>query len=68
MCFLPSGEELTLLTDSTNPAIAAKELLALGIQNVVHKMGSGGVRIYDASGDRFVPAYSVTEIDPNRRG
>ena len=66
--FLPSGEELTLLTDSTNPAIAAKELLALGIQNVVHKMGSGGVRIYDASGDRFVPAYSVTEIDPTGAG
>ena len=31
-------------------------------------MGSGGVRIYDASGDRFVPAYSVTEIDPTGAG
>ena len=66
--FLPSGEELTLLTDAGDPAIAAKELLALGLQYVVHKMGSGGVRIYDTSGTRFFPAYSVTEIDPTGAG
>lgn len=66
--FLPSGEELTLLTQANDIATAVEELLALGIKCVVHKLGSEGVRYYDADGSRFVPAIAVKEIDPTGAG
>ena len=66
--FLPSGEEITLLTHANDAATAAKELLTLGLRYIVHKMGSDGVRIYDAAGAGFFPAFSVKEIDPTGAG
>ncbi len=66
--FLPSGEELTLLTQANDPDTAVAELLALGIECIVHKLGSEGVRHHNADGSQFVPAFAVKEIDPTGAG
>ena len=39
-----------------------------GITAIVHKHGSTGVTYHDAAGSRFVPAFSVTEVDPTGAG
>lgn len=66
--FLPSGEELFLLTQATDEADAVTELLGLGISAIVHKLGSEGVRYHDRSGEMFCPAFSVEEVDPTGAG
>lgn len=66
--FLPSGEELFLLTSATEARSAVAELLGRGISAVVHKLGSEGVRFHDASGEVFIPAFSVEEVDPTGAG
>jgi len=66
--FLPSGEELTLLTEADDDADAIAELLALGIHTVVHKQGAAGASCHDASGRVFVAPFPVDEIDPTGAG
>ena len=66
--FLPSGEELTLLTRTKDETAAVAELLESGIQAIVHKQGARGVTYFDASGSRFVPAFTVEEVDPTGAG
>jgi hypothetical protein len=66
--FLPSGEELFLLTSARDEPGAVAELLGRGISAVVHKLGSRGVRYHDAAGTRFVPAFGVEEVDPTGAG
>ncbi len=66
--FLPSGPEVTLLTRATDEAVAIAELLGHGITAIVHKQGSKGVTFHDAAGQRFVPAFTVQEIDPTGAG
>lgn len=66
--FLPSGEELLLLTEAKVETGAVQELLGLGISAIVHKLGSEGVRYHDASGALFIAAYSVDEVDPTGAG
>ena len=70
MCdlYLPSGAEVTLLTDAQDEAGAVAEVLGLGVQAVVHKLGAAGVRCSDHSGSRFQPAFAVTEVDPTGAG
>lgn len=66
--FLPSGDEITLLTKAWDEAGAVAELLARGIRAIVHKQGSTGVAYHDAAGRRFVPAFDVQEVDPTGAG
>jgi tagatose kinase len=66
--FLPSGPELTLLTQAKDEAGAIAELLALGIQSIVHKLGDVGVRYHDKDGAKFVTAFQVEELDPTGAG
>lgn len=66
--FLPSGEEITLLTEATDEDEAIKELLSHGIQAIIHKQGAKGVSYYDADGRRFVSAFKVQEVDPTGAG
>jgi len=66
--FLPSGPELTLLTEANNEAHAIAELLRRGVQCIVHKNGSVGARYYDAQGTTSVEAFRVDEIDPTGAG
>lgn len=66
--FLPSGSELTLLTRTTTPEAAIKEILSLGVQAIVHKNGASGARYIDSEMDISAPAFSVQEIDPTGAG
>lgn len=66
--YLPSGDELTLLTRATDPEAAIAELLAGGIQALVHKRGAAGARYHDASGRIDQPALPTLEIDPTGAG
>ena len=66
--FLPSGEELTLLTEAKDDAGAIAELLRGGVTALVHKNGADGARFHDARGSRFVPAFPVEEVDPTGAG
>ncbi|MGI9507504.1 MAG: sugar kinase, partial [Geminicoccaceae bacterium] len=66
--FLPSDEELTLLTKADEDEDAIRELLALGINAVVHENGAKGAQYYDADRRFFRPAFSVDEVDPTGAG
>lgn len=66
--FLPSGEEICLLTESKEEAEAVAELLARGIKAIVHKQGAKGVAHFDLAGQRFVPSFTVNEVDPTGAG
>lgn len=66
--FLPSGDELTLLTEARETEAAVAELLALGVRAVVHKRGAEGVHYYDAAESFFIPAFDVEEVDPTGAG
>lgn len=66
--FLPSGDELTLLTSAKDDAGAVAELLSRGIRAIVHKRGSTGVDYYDQAGRHFEPAFKVQEVDPTGAG
>lgn len=66
--FLPSGDELFLLSDATDEARAAGELLQSGIHTVVVKKGAGGAVCFDASGVHRAPAFAVEEVDPTGAG
>jgi sugar/nucleoside kinase (ribokinase family) len=66
--FLPSGDEIALLTSAKDAAGAAAELLSHGIKAIVHKQGATGVNYIDASGAQFVPSFKVQEVDPTGAG
>ena len=66
--FLPSGAEITLLTQATDESAAVAELLSLGVTAIAHKQGAAGVAYHDAQGSRFVPAFPVQEVDPTGAG
>lgn len=66
--FLPSGEELSLLTQAQDDVGAIAELLDLGVQAIVHKNGSEGATYHDADGSFSVAAFQVEEVDPTGAG
>lgn len=66
--FFPSGEELSLLTKAKDEAGAVSELLERGLTAIVHKLGARGVSYFDAAGSRFVPSFTVQEVDPTGAG
>ncbi|MBX2886354.1 MAG: sugar kinase [Granulosicoccus sp.] len=66
--FLPSGDEVSLFTKSTDVASAIKELLANGVRAVVHKCGTDGATYYDQHCNHFSHAFSVQEVDPTGAG
>ena len=66
--YLPSGDELTLLTDKQDSNGAIRELLDAGITAIVHKSGAHGARYHDSNGMRQVAAFAVDEIDPTGAG
>ena len=68
--FLPSGEELWLLT-GTKPGDAGAATAALlhrGVGLVVHKQGSAGASAQDKHGTITCPAVPVIEVDPTGAG
>ena len=66
--FLPSGDELFLLSDAIDADGAARDLLDRGIRTIVVKRGAEGATSYDASGKCSVPAFPVEEVDPTGAG
>lgn len=66
--FLPSGAELTLLTERSDAAGAVAELLSRGVQAIVVKRGAEGAVYYDHAGSVAVASVPVTEVDPTGAG
>ena len=66
--FLPSGSELTLLTEADDDTGAIAELLRRGVQSIVHKNGSAGAQHHDANGTASVKGFWVDEVDPTGAG
>jgi sugar/nucleoside kinase (ribokinase family) len=66
--FLPSGEELLLLTDAADEADAIAGLLAAGVSEVVLKRGAAGSTHFDRAGRTDAPGFPVTEVDPTGAG
>ncbi|WP_417818925.1 sugar kinase [Tritonibacter scottomollicae] len=66
--FLPSGEELTLLTNADNDRDALTELFGMGISAVVHKQGAQGATYHNAARSVTATAFTVDEVDPTGAG
>jgi D-tagatose-1,6-bisphosphate aldolase subunit GatZ/KbaZ len=66
--FLPSGEELTLLTKAAGQQAAISEILGLGAACIVVKHGAAGATYYDADGSSSSGDYQVDEVDPTGAG
>ena len=66
--FLPSGEELMLLTEAGTPQGAIDEILSLGASTIVLKDGRNGATYYSIEGHTFSAGYQVDEVDPTGAG
>ena len=66
--FLPSGPELTLLTDAGSEEAAVAEILGLGVSSIVVKRGGDGASHYGRDGATHRAAFPATEIDPTGAG
>ncbi len=66
--FLPSGDELTLLTAAGTPEAAISEILGLGVTAIVVKNGAEGATYHDAGGTVRASGYPVEEVDPTGAG
>jgi D-tagatose-1,6-bisphosphate aldolase subunit GatZ/KbaZ len=66
--YLPSGPELTLLTEAKSEGGAIAEILGLGVSAIVVKHGAAGASYHDGRENRRQPAFTVTEIDPTGAG
>lgn len=66
--FMPSREELSILTDAKDEDDAIAELLARGVGGILLKLGAGGARYVDRGLDLSAPAFEVDEIDPTGAG
>jgi sugar/nucleoside kinase (ribokinase family) len=66
--FLPSGDELFLLTEAKDEVGAAREFLERGVKVVVVKKGAEGAVWYDNERILTVPAFNVPQVDPTGAG
>lgn len=66
--FLPSGHEVTLLTQADSEEAAIEELLGRGVREIVVKQGAWGCRLYDGARRLDHPAFAVEEVDPTGAG
>ncbi|MCY3879797.1 MAG: sugar kinase [Rhodobacteraceae bacterium] len=66
--YLPSDDELTLLTDADETVGAVAELLQRGVRAVVHKRGAEGAAYFDAGRQFAQRAFPADEIDPTGAG
>ena len=66
--FLPSGSELTFLTEANAPEAAIDELLERGVQAIVHKRGADGASFHNGLGTLAVDPFAVKVIDPTGAG
>jgi sugar/nucleoside kinase (ribokinase family) len=66
--FLPSGDELQLITGIANEVEATEHLIKSGVEVVLVKKGSLGSTLYTTTEKIDCRAYKVTEIDPTGAG
>ena len=66
--FLPSGDELTLLTETRDERSAVREILARGPSAVVVKRGAAGASYHDREVTLRIGAFPAREIDPTGAG
>ena len=66
--FMPSGPELTSLTEARTEAAAIEEILALGVGAIVVKRGADGASYHDRAQTLHQPAFAVQEVDPTGAG
>ncbi len=66
--FLPSGPELTLLTEAASEEGAIAEILDLGVSTVVVKRGRDGASCHGRDGALRMAAFPADEIDPTGAG
>ena len=66
--FLPSGEELTVLTKAAEARAAISELLGLGVTCIVVKQGAAGATYHDSAGSVSAGGYPVDELDATGAG
>ena len=66
--YLPSGDELFLLTTAQDEPGAMAEIIAAGPRVIVHKRGAAGLVCHAAGQDIALPAYPVDAIDPTGAG
>ncbi len=66
--FMPSGPELTLLTEASSEDGAVAEILGLGVSSVVVKRGRDGASCHSRDGALRMQAFPATEIDPTGAG
>ncbi|VEL97985.1 sugar/nucleoside kinase (ribokinase family) [Alteromonas sp. 76-1] len=66
--FLPSGADISLLTDSNKEDEAIEEILSLGVREIALKRGKQGGSFYDANQQISLPAFVSEEVDPTGAG
>ena len=66
--FLPSGDELTLLTEARDERAAVAEILRLGVRAIVVKQGAAGAAYHDAETVWRIAAFPAREVDPTGAG
>ncbi len=66
--FMPSGAELTLLTNVSSEERAIADILGLGVSTVVVKRGSDGASYHSRDGTLRMKAFKATETDPTGAG
>ena len=66
--FLPSGSELTLLTDAQSEAGAIDEILSGGVGAVVVKRGAEGASYHDRARTVRQAGFAAVEVDPTGAG
>lgn len=66
--FLPSGPEISLLTESEDTDGAIVELFERGVGEIVHKNGAEGATYHASDRSISVKAFSVAEVDPTGAG
>lgn len=66
--FLPSGNELFLLSEATDESVAVRDLLDREIRTIVVKNGGEGSSCYDVDGCCSARAFEVDEVDATGAG
>ncbi|MFZ1179924.1 MAG: sugar kinase [Herbaspirillum sp.] len=66
--FLPSRQEITLLTNAREEEAAVAEILTLGVREIVLKRGSDGCSFYGDARTLSCAAIAAQEVDPTGAG
>lgn len=66
--FLPSGPEISLLTQADDEEKAIGEILDMGVSSIIIKRGSHGSTYVDRQRVVHSPSFEVGEIDPTGAG